>query len=254
MSESSRQIHWVSQARGRPILYVMLSVPAVAVFTTAYAFACMSFSPDVGKWAFFGVFLIFFCWAMWQHVVLTGPDTSRPAKVEAAVRRLGLEFATRPTSNELALPLDFPLAQASARWSLPGRRGPRNLAYGEVGARRVVVFDIAYPLGGIDFTFGGRGETTAVYFPGPVSGLPDWPVGGNLYNLGFRMRPPEPFASALAAHPIWAVECRGGQLVVYRPYHLCDPETYSEFITAAAQVYSDVVTTASGKLVRGDVG
>ncbi len=243
MSESLRQIRWVSQLRGRPILYVLISVPAVAALATAYAFASLSFPPGVQQWALLGLLPIFLSWGVWQYVVLTGPDTSRPAKVEAAARRFGLAFAARPTGNELALPPEFPLARASALWWLPGRRGPRNLAYGEVGARRVVVFDIAYPFLGYDFQ--GRCETTAVYFPSQASGLPDWPVGGNRNSPGSGMGPPEPFASVLAAHPVWAVECRGGRLLIYRPLHLCDPESYPEFVAAAAQVYADIVSTST---------
>ena len=248
MSDPLHQIRWVSQLRGRPLLYVLLSVPGVVALDLAYSFASLSFPPGVREWAFYGLFPIFLSWALWMVVILTGPDGTRPQKVEAAAGRLGLSFATRPTGEELALPPEFPLARASAYWLLPRRRGPRNLVYGEVGGRRVRVFDIAYPF----LTAQGRCETTAVYFPDPVPGLPDWPVDWSIgAGSGSGTEPPQPFASVLAAHPVWTVESRGGRLLIYRLYHLCHPESYSEFLAAAAHVYTDIAAAAGCGVSQG---
>ena len=250
MSESWQQIRWVSQLRGRPIAYILLSVPVVVGLATAYVyvFASLHFPTGVSKWAFYGLFPIFGSWALWMVIILTGPDGLRPPKVEAAARRLGLSFATRPLGDELALPQEFHLAQASARWLLPRRRGSRNLVYGEVGGRRVRVFDIAYP-----WVAGqGRCETTAVYFPDPVLGLPDWPLDWSPgLGPGTETGPPEPFASVLTAHSVWTVECRGGRLLIYRRFYLCHPESYAEFVAAGAHVYVDIAAAAGGAGSQG---
>ena len=248
MSESLQQIRWVSQSRGQPVLYVLLSVPVLAALATAYAFASLSFPPGVQKWAFYGLFLLFGPWVLWLIVILTGPDGSRPPKVEAAARRAGLSFASRPVAGTPAPPPEFPLARACAKWLLPRRRGARNLVYGEMGSRKAVVFDMAYPFLGA----AGRCETTAVYFPDLLPGLPDWPLEWSISGgPGSGNPPPEPFASVLAAHSMWTVECRGGLLLIYRLYYLCHPESYSEFVAAAAQVYADIASAANSEVAQG---
>jgi hypothetical protein len=246
MNESLQQVRWVSQLRGRPFLYILLSIPVLPALLTAYLFATLNFPPGVRDWALYGLFPIFGAYGLWMVIILNGPDGSRPPKVEAAAGRLRLSFATRPVGDELALPPEFPLAQASARRLLPRRRGPRNLVYGEVDGRRVRVFDVAYPF----ITAQGRCETTAVYFPDPVPRLPDWPVDWSIGpGPGTGTGPPEPFASVLAAHSFWIVECRGGRLLIYRLFYLCHPESYPAFLAAAGQVYADIASAANGENV-----
>jgi hypothetical protein len=235
MSESSQQIRWVRQSSNwSRILYPLLAIPIFVVAVMVVTFLDLTILPKglPSNLLFYGtigpIFLIF---SASLYLIVTGPDRSRPAQVEAAAGRLGLAFATRPDRDDLALPPEFPLARASAQWILPRRRGPQNLIYGEVGGRKVLMFDIAYP------TCRSRFETTAVYFPDPVPGLPDWPEDWSRPGDGTSTGP---FASALATQSVWTVECRGGRLLFYRLFYLCHPESYPEFAAAAAHVYAGI--------------
>jgi hypothetical protein len=248
MSESSQQIRWVRQSSNwSRILYPLLAIPICVVAVMVVSFLEITILPKglPPNLLFYGTIApIFLIFGASLYLIVTGPDGSRPAQVEAAAGRLGLTFATRADGNDLALPPEFPLARASAQWILPRRRGPQNLIYGEVGGRRVSMFDIAYPSLG-----SSRFETTAVYFPDPVPGLPDWPE--NCPRPGYSTGPPEPFASVLATHPVWTVECRGGRLLLYRLYYLCHPDSYPEFAAAAAHVYAGIAAAAGGGESQG---
>lgn len=245
MSESSSKVRWVSQLRGWPVFYVVFSVPVVVMVIMVVLLGAMAIIPKTShpEWVYFGLIgPIFLLWIVWLYLILTGPDSSRPATVEAAAQRLGLSFADRPADGATLLPLNFPLARRSSQWLLPWRRGPRNVVRGEAGGRTVWMFDIAYPFLGNDF--GGRIEAAAAYFPDPVDGLPDWPSHWSWYRVqvpGSGTGPPEPFASVLAAHSAWTVECRDGRLLIYRQGCLCHPDSYPEFLTAVGQVYTDIV-------------
>ena len=178
MSESLQQIRWVSQVSGRSVLYVLLSVPVVVALVMVYGLASLSFPPGVRDWAYYGLFLIFLPWGLWMVVILTGPDGSRPPKMEAAARQLGLSFAIRPAGDEPVLPLEFPLARRPARWLLSRRRGPHNLIRGEIGGRTVWVFDIAYPTNygrHVGYQAAGpAGESHSDWIPGAASGFRPW--------------------------------------------------------------------------------
>jgi hypothetical protein len=206
MHESMQHIRWISQLRGAPILYIVISIPVVMPVTMAYFLGLFMILPKVPDWTFYGLVVIWLPWISWMVVIITGPDGTWPAKVEAAAERLGLSFANRPVAGELALPLEFPLARSSARWLFPGRRSPRNLIHGMVGGRTVWVFDIAYPM-----YMEGRLETTAAYFPDAVHGLPDWPAEWARGPYPGETLAPEPFASVLAPHAGWTVS-RGANL------------------------------------------
>jgi hypothetical protein len=247
MSTPHKDIRWVSSVRGLPILYVLLTIPVVTTLAMAYGVMCMFLPAEVRHYSVYGLVGILVVWFLIIRLILTGPDRTRPAQVQAAAQRLGLAFAPRAPAGEPVLPDEFPLARCAARWAsawplISRRHGPLNVVRGVVGGHPVCVVDVAYPVG----VGAGRGELTAAYFPDPVAGLPDWPKEWSVEPWpGTGTAPPEPFKSALAAFPDWTTECRAGRLVIYKVGAMCHPDSYGEFVAVTSQIRAAIIAAAA---------